>query len=129
MNRVLFKLSMPNNNAWNGKWTGAGRNYTITKKMTKKKCQELGLEKDKSKCWYHNFGDGWTACVEATILKVGERSQRSDGFCGYGWMVDNIIWYNNTIKPVSVNVNEISDVVASIEEAAINDTTPVKVEV
>ena len=28
---LSFELSMPNNNAWNGKWTGEGTLYAIVK--------------------------------------------------------------------------------------------------
>ena len=96
MKRVLFKLSMPNNNAWNGKWLGEGNNYTITKSVTDKKAIELGLTDGKESRWYHSFGDGWTACITGKVLTKGERAKKSAGFCGYGWMVTNIWLYGNT---------------------------------
>lgn len=95
MKRVLFILSMPNCNSWNGKWSGSGNNYTITKNIKDDTARRLGLDKGE-KSWYHNFGDGWTACVKGKILKKGERVKKSAGFCGYDWMVSNIILYGNT---------------------------------
>lgn len=92
MKRVLFKLSMPNRGSWNGKWSGSGNNYTITKNMKDETARKLGLDKGE-KSWYHSFGDGWTACVAGKILQKGEKTKKSDGFCGYDWMVTDIVLY------------------------------------
>jgi hypothetical protein len=43
MNKVVFKLSMPNRGSWNGGWSGERRNYIIKKSLTDKKCNELGV--------------------------------------------------------------------------------------
>lgn len=96
MKRVLFKLSIPGNNSWNGKWSGDGGNYTITKSVTDKRAKELGLSDNCEKDWYHNFGDGWTACITGRVLSKGERVAKSRGFYGYDWMVKNIWLYGNT---------------------------------
>ncbi len=98
MKRVEFKLTMPNVGSWNGKWSGSGRDYLLFKNLTDKKCDELGIfEGDYDKAyWHHNFGDGWSACVYARILTKGEKKKKSAGFCGYEWMVSNIVWYNQT---------------------------------
>lgn len=92
-NRVEFKLSMPCNNAWNGKWTGASKNYSRVKTMTDKKCSFLGLDKN-NQSWSYSFGDGWVARVSARIVPRGERVKKSDGFYGYDWMIESIIYYN-----------------------------------
>jgi len=97
MKRVVFRLSMPNNNSWDGKWSGSGRNYTITKNLSENTIKFLELEKGEQK-WYHNFGDGWTACITARIVSKGERLPKSAGFCGYNWMVTNILCYNQTTR-------------------------------
>ena len=34
---VMFSLSMPGCNSWNGKWSGAGKAYYVKKKMTESK--------------------------------------------------------------------------------------------
>ena len=94
MIKVEFRLSMPNVNTWNWRWTGEGRNYTITKNLTNKKAIFLGLDKVKNTSWHYHWSDGWSACVTATVIPKGERVRKSDGFCGYNWMVDEIIWYN-----------------------------------
>ena len=95
MRTVEFSLSMPSNNAWNGRWTGEGRGYYIFKNLTDKKCEELELPNS----WYHNFGDGWCACIKSRILDKGEKKRKSVGFCGYEWMVSDIMCYGKIGKP------------------------------
>lgn len=87
---VSFKLTMPNNNAWNGKWTGEGVDYYIIRKL--KKDEQAFLAK--SHTFYYNFGDGWGAMVtveEITAQEAQKRRKNSKGFCGYDWMVESII--------------------------------------
>lgn len=98
MKRIEFRLSMPHVNSWNGKWTGNGRNYIIVQSMSDKVATNLLSGKDKES-FYHDFGDGWTACVTARVVPSGERLGKSDGFCGYNWMVDNIRAYGSTRPP------------------------------
>jgi len=93
MKRVEFVLSMPNNNAWNGKWTGESNHYAIKKNITNKTVKELFKDKAE-RSWHYNFGDGWTACVAARIVKPGEKLKKSNGFCGYSWMVDSIMLHD-----------------------------------
>lgn len=96
--RVEFLLSMPNVGSWNGKWSGASRRYAIKRNLTNKYLEKMTLPNS----WYHSFGDGWAASVSARIMEPGERFRKSDGFCGYDWMVDNIVWYGrieSCVKP------------------------------
>ena len=37
---VLFTLSMPGRNSWNGRWSGEGKKYNIVRKMTAKEADE-----------------------------------------------------------------------------------------
>ena len=92
MNRIKFELSMPNVGSWNGKWTGEKNNYYRVYKMSKKSTKNLLGESDK-KSWWYNFGDGWSASVVASIVPTGLRLPKSDGFCGYDWMIDSIRSY------------------------------------
>ena len=96
MNRVEFKLSMPNRGSWNGGWSGEGRDYLIFKNLSNKKIVSLGLDKKDTCSWYHSWNDGWGASVIARVLQNGEKKKKSAGFCGYDWMVDNILCYNKT---------------------------------
>ena len=102
MPKVIFKLSMPNCNSWNGKWTGADKNYTITKSLTGKKLQELGITETKSNSWYYRWDDGWGASVSCRVVKMGEKIPKSDGFNGYDWMVDSIMDYGKIMADLEI---------------------------
>jgi len=86
----VFILTMPNNNSWNGKWTGAGRLFCIVRSYKKKNPALKNLKDDDH---YYNFGDGWGANVEVKRITSDEAKlyrKRSEGFSGYDWMVDEI---------------------------------------
>ena len=91
--RIEFRLTMPGINSWNGTWTGAGKNYLIYLTMCKKSTTDL-FSGHAEKSFHHDFGDGWRANVSARIMDVGEKKKKSAGFCGYDWMVDNILAHN-----------------------------------
>lgn len=91
---LSFTLSMPNNNSWNGKWSGEDTfyakviNFGRTKKATSQ-AQEI-LDKG---YYYYNFGDGWGAGVsieEVDSKRAAQIRRKSAGFCGYDWMIDSI---------------------------------------
>jgi hypothetical protein len=87
-----FLLSMPNNNAWNGKWTGDGKCYARVKSFQQRTYKEklLGLVGNH----YYNFGDGWGANVEVKTVTAEEKRKllkATQGFCGYDWMIDSLL--------------------------------------
>ncbi len=84
--RFIFQLSMPSNNSWNGKWSGSENNYTIAKTVTNKTAERL------NDYYSYAFGDGWVAGI--TVRKAKPREKASGKFCGYNWMIDDIIYYN-----------------------------------
>lgn len=88
---ISFKLSMPNNNSWNGKWSGDGIFYAIVRSVRdKQKANEI-LKKG---YFHYNFGDGWSAGITANLVdssKAAKIRRKSKGFCGYDWMVDSIL--------------------------------------
>lgn len=85
--RLIFELSMPSNNSWNGKWSGAENKYTVAKTVTEKTAKRI------TGVYYtYAFGDGWVAGV--TVRKAKPREKASGKFCGYNWMVDSIIWHD-----------------------------------
>lgn len=48
------------------------------------------------KSFYHRWEDGWTACVSVEKVDCREAQKierKSDGFCGYDWMIESIIKY------------------------------------
>lgn len=90
---LAFLLSMPGNNAWNGRWSGDGRCYAVLKSFTGKRADRL---KDTlaDRSFGYNFGDGWFARVEVKAVDSTEARRlrkASQGFCGYEWMIDSIL--------------------------------------
>jgi len=98
---LKFKLSMPNNNSWDGKWSGEGRNYTIVSKFPGSDISRERVNKILDAGYFHySFGDGWAAGVnveEIDRASSAKARKASNGFCGYDWMVDSII-ANNDIR-------------------------------
>jgi len=85
---ISFALSMPGNNAWSGKWSGDGNCYAIVKSFRKMpNTFKLGY-------YDYSFGDGWRAGVtvrEITSGAAAKLRKQSRGFCGYDWMVQEIV--------------------------------------
>ena len=96
--RVEFKMTMPGIGSWDGKWSGSSKNYLIVRSLSDEEIKALGVPCS----WSHHWSDRWSANVSARIMKKGERSKKTDGFCGYDWMVDNIVRYGATVKPGQV---------------------------
>ena len=86
---------MPNNNSWNGRWSGEGDNYTLAFYATEKRAKELIGN------YYYNFGDGWGASVEIRPAKYRERA--SGKFCGYNWMLGSIKAYGEILNTEQIN--------------------------
>lgn len=92
---LSFTLSMPSNNAWNGRWSGESKLFARTKNFgrTKRGEQKAKQVMDKNR-YYYNFGDGWTACVSVAQVTAAEAAsirRKTMGFCGYDWMISSII--------------------------------------
>lgn len=91
---VCFTLSMPSNNAWNGKWSGANRRYEIVRSYGGKAGHEKAAKILEPRSYRYSFGDGWVACVsvrEVTPQAAKTIKRTSDGFCGYDWMITSIV--------------------------------------
>lgn len=86
LKRMIFELSMPSNNSWNGKWSGAESTYTVAKSLTHGKAEELKPR------YTYNFGDGWVAAV--AVREAKPREKPTNKFCGYEWMIDSILKRN-----------------------------------
>jgi len=92
---LSFQLTMPNNNAWDGKWSGEGKFYYEFRNIPKSKIAELD-----GKNFYYNFGDGWGANVRVEKIDSQEKrklQKKSAGFCGYNWMIDEILNYGRIL--------------------------------
>ena len=104
MMHVVFELSMPNNNAWNNRWSGAGDLYarvlTVSDaKKTREKFEKLIGHH------HYNFGDGWTACI--TVREVSGPAKRklvkdSKGFYGYDWMIKSLRNHGKILNDLQV---------------------------
>ena len=85
---IVFELTMPHVGSWNGKWTGADRRYIRTKR-------ECDVPKEYwEKDFDYRWDDGWAARVSLYRMSAKEAAKlerKSDGFCGYDWMIRSII--------------------------------------
>lgn len=86
---------MPSNNSWNGKWSGDGRLFAKVVNMgkTKRAAEKVNKILDEGS-FYYRWEDGWCACVKVRKVNVEEANRlrrKSEGFCGYDWMVTSII--------------------------------------
>ena len=89
--RVEFRLTMSTVKSWDGRWSGEGCNYTLVRKLTPEQ-----IDRFTSWTFHHHFSDGWVADVHVREMQPGERTKKSDGFCGYEWMIDNVLEYGRT---------------------------------
>lgn len=90
---ISFTLTMPNRSSWNGKWSGEDRYYAITRSFTKRQ-EDKARKILESGSYYYRWDDGWGASVfvkEVTSAEAAKIRKRSNGFCGYEWMVNSII--------------------------------------
>jgi hypothetical protein len=104
MKYVVFKLEMPNNNSWNGKWSGEDKIHCIIKSYPYSKNKELSSSLKNvisaGKGSGYDFGDGWRAYVkisECTASEKKELVKKSAGFCGYDWMISDIEDYGHIL--------------------------------
>ena len=114
---LCFKLRMPSNNSWDGKWSGRNKQYLKIvsfqgKKRVEKANEILNIKtpqwesQPESGSYSYNFGDGWIAHISVHVIDRIEAvrlRKQSDGFCEYDWMVDSIINNLRIIAPVSQN--------------------------
>lgn len=94
---IAFILTMPNNNSWNGRWSGDRDLFVIVKKIEKKLANEL-LEIENFR---YRWDDGWTANIEIKEIDSKEANKlrkKSQGFRGYEWMINSIIENKKIIK-------------------------------
>lgn len=94
---LSFRLTMPTNNSWNGKWSGQDKIYVKTRNILPKKLADKILE---NPIYHYNFGDGWSARIEVdqvTSSQAAALRKRSAGFSGYEWMIDSIVYHQKII--------------------------------
>lgn len=107
--KIVFVLSMPGNNSWNGKWSGEGDCYAVIRTVSNAKkhiVKYLALLEKRH--FSYNFGDGWRASIEVfepTPTQVRQYRKISRGFCGYDWMIDTILAHGEIRCDVKVEEN------------------------
>lgn len=88
---ALFILSMPKNNAWNGRWTGENELYAYSKVVYRRGKALYPNLKEGS--FLYDFEDGWLAKVEVKFVTPKDAKQtmkKSVGFSTYTWMCDEL---------------------------------------
>ena len=91
---LLFVLTMPKRNTWNGKWTGDGVFYGHIEVLHRTKKSATRIKQLRGQNYQYDFGDGWVANI--AVSQVSSAIARSveatsHGFCGYYWMADSIL--------------------------------------
>ena len=87
---VAFTLTMPGVGSWNGKWSGEGNLYSKIVKIGDNRAKELD-----GRSFHYHWQDGWSACVDCKIVDGSESRKirkHSQGFYGYDWMIDSILF-------------------------------------
>ena len=85
---IVFELTMPHVNTWNGHWSGENKRYIRTRP------DRLVPEELWGRDFFYRWSDGWTACVSVKQMPARDSEKLlriSDGFLGYDWMIDSLI--------------------------------------
>lgn len=90
--QLAFILTMPGNNAWDGKWSGDGELHAVVQSVP----DEAAVRVLQKRTYGYDFGDGWYAQIEVRKVDADEAAKlraESKGFHGYQWMIPPIIDY------------------------------------
>ncbi len=100
MSTLIFTLTMPGRSSWNGRWSGEDNLYAIVKTFGKSKAAQAKVDSIlKQRHFSHSWSDSWRASIEVTFADAKEARharKKSKGFCGYDWMVANILDHGST---------------------------------
>ncbi len=91
---LAFFLSMPGCASWNGRWSGEGKCYAIVRNFSGIKETAKAREIHATHYFSYGWSDGWRAAIEVKEVSCSEARgirAKSQGFCGYDWMVDSIV--------------------------------------
>lgn len=89
---LCFTLSMPGRASWNGRWSGENKLFAITRGVCKSD-RARAFEMLAKRSYHYNWSDGWGARIdvsEVTARDAVKIRRKSQGFCGYEWMVDSL---------------------------------------
>jgi len=101
---IKFELKMTNIASWNGKWSGEKEQFVNFRNLSKGKILELlgGQNGTETKYYRHDWKDGWgcNVVVSRSNAKEKRKLKKHINFCGYEWMIENIIKHQNTKEPI-----------------------------
>lgn len=107
---LQFELFMSKIGSWDGKWSGAGKQYIIIQAVDSNIFNRIITDTSISgnklifnpRKYSYDFKDGWevTIVVSATTSKSLKLNKlyRKNGFAGYEWMVFSIIKHNEILN-------------------------------
>ena len=99
---IVFELSMPHKGSWNGKWSQEDKLHVIVKNEKYIEDKILLYKVLEKGSFFYRWSDGWEAEIDVKQMKSYEANKlrkKSDGFCGYDWMVESILKYGEIRKP------------------------------
>ena len=90
---LMFKLSLYSPH---GKWNKEDRLYAVVRKFDLTKKGRALAERVLNSGGFYSYvwSDGWHATITVKKLdakQAKDTKKKSVGFCGYDWMIDNII--------------------------------------
>lgn len=91
---LSFTLSTPRVGTWDGRWSGEGRLYAMTRVLGRTKAAHQQAAALAGRAFTYDFGDGWVAKVDVKLIDAKQAAalrKTSRGFLGYDWMVNSIL--------------------------------------
>lgn len=92
--KLAFILSMPGCPSWNGKWSGRDDFYAKIVPFSGKDKDSRAKKLTDERYFSYRWPDGWRASIEVKQVddkEAREIKKKSNGFCGYDWMVTSIL--------------------------------------
>ena len=107
--KILFTLTMPGRNSWNGRWSGDGNVYARVRTFSAPKRHAETIKRILSQPNYtYDFGDGWVAQVAVREIKSDEAQKimkKSVGFAGYEWFIESIVKYGKIMSDSKIKAS------------------------
>ena len=76
---IVFRLTMPHVNSWNGRWSQEDELHIRT--MDERQVPKEVWDKE----FYHHWDDGWTACVSVERMSASEARKLERKSKGFLW--------------------------------------------
>ena len=100
MSYLAFELTMPGCPSWNGRWSGERDRHVLVQPLGRTAKSVAKAAKVLAGAPYtHRWSDGWRASIDVRIVdgvEARKLRKQSSGFCGYDWMVKNIMLHGCT---------------------------------